>query len=252
VFDDPMRAKAALALTVLAFLGVVAGASTIASGAEASRSIVLGKTANYPESGCPDTRRCEVVARVTGVQMRADGIEHPFRSPTDGQLVAWWLKLPTMRASQVRSFSELFGGGPAARITVLRRGKRGRFRLIRQSPTEVLRRHLGAKGRVRFRLAEPLGVQEGDYVALTAVTWIPAFAVGLDPVNDTWLASRPERRCDTPASSDPDRFARYYRQSDAHTEPSTVKHYRCLYQTARLLYWARVEPVAPEEPGGSS
>jgi hypothetical protein len=253
VFDGPMRAKAALSLAALVLATMVVTASTIASGADASRSIVLGKTTNYPESGCPDTRRCEVIARVTGVQMRADGVEHPFRVPNDGQLVAWWLKLPRMRRSQVNSFSELFGGGPAARITVLRRGKRGRFRLIRQSSTEVLRRHLGARGRARFRLAEPLLVKEGDYVALSAVTWVPAFAVGLDPVNDTWLASRPKDRCDTPASSDPDRFARYYRQTDAHLEPSTVKHYRCLYQTARLLYWARLEPEEgePGSPGSS-
>lgn len=245
-----MRAKAALFLPLL--IVALAGAATIADGAGTARSIVLGKTTNYPESGCPDTRRCEVVARVTGIQMRADGIEHPFRSPSSGQLVAWWLKLPKMRSTQVRSFSELFGGGPAARIAVLRRGERGRFRLVRQSATVSLRGHLGATERARFRLAEPLQVKEGDYIGLTAETWIPAFAVGLDPVNDSWLASRPKPRCDTPSSRDPDRFAQYYRRSDAHLESSTVKRYLCTYQTARLLYWARIVPEQSEDEGAAS
>jgi hypothetical protein len=227
---------------------VVAVATAATSGAQPriSKSVVLGKTAEYPASGCPAPDRCEVVARVTGIQMRADGVEHPFRAPEDGQVVAWWLKLPKLNASQVKSFSDLFGGGPAARIAILRRGKRGRVRLVRQSPTEDLRSHLGARGRVRFRLLQPLRVKKGDYVGLSALTWVPAFAVGLDPVGDAWLASRPNSRCDTPSNRDPDRFARYYRRNDAHSATSTVKQYRCTYRTARLLYWARLVPDEPE------
>jgi hypothetical protein len=218
--------------------------------AKAAKSVVLGKTANYPASGCPQENRCEVVARVTGIQMRADGALHPFRAPAKGQIVAWWLKLPELRSSQISSFSELFGGGPAARVAILRRGKKGRVRLVRQSPTENLRPHLGKPGRARFRLAQPLHVEPGDYVGLTSVTWMPGFAVSLDAVNDVWLASRPQSRCDTPSSTDPERFARYYRRSDAHEQESTVKRYRCTYRTARLLYWARFVPDQQPEPGG--
>jgi hypothetical protein len=235
---------------MLAAAVAAAVAVATASGAEpkASKSIVLGKTTEYPASGCPAVDRCEVVARVTGIQMRASGVDHPFRAPASGQVVAWWLKLPELRASQVKSFSDLFGGGPAARIAILRRGKSGRVRLVRQSPTEDLRPHLGARGRVRFRLLQPLRVKAGDYVGLTAVTWMPSFAVGLDPVGDAWLASRPESRCDTPSSRNPDRFAHYYKRNDAHMETSTVKQYRCTYRTARLLYWARLVPDEPQ-PG---
>jgi len=242
-----MRRKVSIALAAAVAAAVVIAT---ASGAQprASKSIVLGKTTEYPASGCPAADRCEVVARVTGIQMRANGTEHPFRAPASGQVVSWWLKLPELRASQVKSFSDLFGGGPAARIAILRRGKRGRVRLVRQSPTEDLRPHLGARGRVRFRLLQPLRVKKGDYVGLTALTWVPAFAVGLDPVGDAWLASRPERRCDTPSNRDADRFARYYRRNDAHSETSTVKEFRCTYQTARLLYWARLVPDEPQ-PG---
>jgi len=249
VFGGVVKAR-----TLVSLLGVpavvAAGALSVASAAtnapaSAARSVVLGKTTNYPASGCPKEDRCEVVARVTGIQMQADGVVHPFRAPVDGEIVAWWLKLPQLKSTQINSFSELFGGGPAAQIAVLRRGKRGRVRSVRQSPTENLRPHLGARGRVRFKLAQPLRVKKGDYVGLSAITWVPAFAVNLDPVDDAWLASRPKDRCDTPSSRDPERFARYYKNTDAHETASTVKSYRCTYRTARLLYWARLVPTEP-------
>jgi len=216
---------------------------------QASQSIVLGKTPEYPESGCPAPEKCEVVARVTGIQMMAAGIEHPFKAPQSGQLVSYWLKLPALRSTQIRTFNGLFGGDPVARIAVLRRGKAGRFRLIRQSANQPLRGDLGQRGRVRYRLAAPLRVKEGDYIGLTAVTWVPAFAVNLDAAGNSWLASRPKRRCATPASSRPKQFERYYKRNDAQLQSSTVKQYVCSYQTARLLYWAR---IVPDVPAGTS
>jgi hypothetical protein len=247
-----MGTKPVKRLLAAAIALIVLGAAANALGAHPrmATSVVLGKTANYPESGCPETRGCEVIARVTGIQMKADGVDHPFRVPFNGQLVSWWLKLPELRETQLKSFSELFGGNPAAQVAVLRRGKRGRVRLVRQGPTEPLRGHLGRKGRVRFRLAQPLRVKEGDYVGLTAITWIPAFAVGLDAASNVWLASRSKNRCSTPSSQNPERFAAYYKNNDAHLDSSTVRRYRCLYRTARLLYWARVVPDAQPSPEG--
>jgi hypothetical protein len=249
VFGIMVSRRSAIGI-VAVVLAVVCGVAAAAGTPRASRSVVLGKTANYPSSGCPETSRCEVVARVTGVQMNADGTVHPFRAPASGQIVSWWLKLPPLHRAQIRSFSQLFGGPPAARITVLRRGEKGRVRMVRQSATQELREHLGAKGRVRFRLTEPLRVQEGDYIGLTAITWVPAFAVNLDPAGDVWLASRPRSRCRTPSSRDPETFARYYRRTDAHEQSSTVRLYQCQYRTARLLYWARFVPDAEQpQPG---
>jgi hypothetical protein len=250
---ERMMTSTILRLTLLACVVLACAATAIAAvqtPGTASKSIVLGKTPSYPESGCPAADACEVVARVTGIQMRAAGVHHPFRSPVTGQLVAWWLKLPAMRTTQISTFSSLFGGEPAARVVVLRRGVRGRFRLVRQSGTQSLRADLGSRGRrVRYRLAEPLLVKRGDYVGLTAVTWIPAFAVNLDADDNEWLASRPKRRCATPSSSRPERFKEYYRRTDAQLQSSTAQEYRCSYQTARLLYWAR---VVPDAPAGSS
>jgi hypothetical protein len=250
------RKLTALLCTAASFVAVVAWSVSSAAGEPrvraAAKSVVLGKTANYPASGCPKEDKCEVVARVTGIQMAADGVMHPFKAPSSGQIVAWWLKLPALHSTQITSFSQLFGGGPSAQLSILRRGKRGRVRLVRQSPAEDLRSHLGAKGRVRFRLAQPLRVKAGDYVGLTAITWVPAFAVNLDAVGDVWLASRTSDRCSTPSSRDPKQFARYYKKSDAHVQTSTVKQYRCSYRTARLLYWARLVPdeqtPAPQTP----
>jgi hypothetical protein len=246
------RLTALLAAGLTLVVGALLAGDAGAGDSRASRSMVLGKTAVYPSSACPDPDRCEVIARVTGIQMRADGTEHPFRVPVTGRLVAWWLKLPRLQSAQIQSFNGLFGGEPAARVAVLRRGNRGRFRLVRQGPVQPLRADLDGKGRARYRLAEPLLVKEGDYIGLTAVTWMPAFAVNLDAAGNSWLASRSQDRCSTPPASRPKRFAAYYRRTQAHVRNSTVKVYRCSYQTARLLYWARIEADDPEPPGGGT
>ena len=45
----------------------------------------------------------------------------------------------------------------------------------------------------------------------------------------------------------PERFKEYYRRTDAQLEASTAVPYRCSYQTARLLYWGRIVPAAPQQ-----
>jgi hypothetical protein len=233
-----------------AVVTVLLAATAIAMAAKqpaGPKSVVLGKTAKYPAPGCPTPANCEVVAKVTGIQMMADGTPHPFRVPKGGTLVSWWLKLPKLSDTQLRSFNSFFGGDPTARIAVLRRGVKGRFRLVRQSPSQSLKADLGKKGRVRYKLQQPLRVQAGEYIGLTAVTWVPAFAVNLDGTQNYWLASRARTRCDTPSSKDPKRFAAYYKRNQAHLESSTALPYQCTYRTARLLYWARIVPD-PETP----
>jgi hypothetical protein len=249
VFSHEMRFKAGYLIAAVAAL--LLAATAIATAAKkpttTPKSIVLGKTTNYPNPGCPAAASCEVVAKVTGIQMAADGVPHPFKVPKTGTIVSWWLKLPALNDTQQRSFNSFFGGDPSARLAVLRRGLKGRFRLVRQSETQSLKADLGKKGRVRYKLAQPLRVQEGDYVGLTAVTWVPAFAVNLDGTQNYWLASRARQNCDTPSSKDPKKFAAYYKRNQAHLQASTARPYQCTYRTARLLYWARIVPD-PETP----
>jgi hypothetical protein len=209
----------------------------------APKSIILGKTKNYPAPACAAPRTCQVIARVTGIQMAADGTANPYLIPKDGQLVSWWLQLPKLTDAQIKSFDKLFGGEPAARIAVLRKGLKGRYRLINQSETVQLRDKLGSKGRVTIRLPQPIPVRKGDYVGLTSVTWMPSFAVGLGARGNFWLASRAKKRCATPSSSNLKAFQRYYKTNDAQLDKSTAKLYQCPYQTARLIYWARITPT---------
>ena len=221
-----MRFRAAYLLVAAAVL--VPAASTIAAAAtkpSKPKSIVLGKTATYPPPGCPNASTCEVVARVTGIQMMADGVAHPFRAPKAGTVVSWWLKLPHLSTTQMRSFNSFFGGDPAARIAVVRRGIKGRFRLIDQGPTTSLKADLGKPGRVRYRLAHPLHVQAGDYVGLTAVTWVPAFAVNLDATQNYWLASRARTLCATPSSKDPRTSRKIPAAKKASTRPTTSRYH---------------------------
>ena len=254
VFDSAMpRIALAALITALVLLALaVSMTATDAATKQPPKSIVLGRTINTPDSGCPNSGRCQVVARVTGIQMQADGTQELFRAPSDGRVVAWWLRLPALTKAQIKSFSDLFGGGPSAQIAVLRRGKLGRARLVGESPVQALDAFLVKKGTTRFRLAKALRIKEGDYVGLTAVTWVPAFAVGLNGDENSWLASRPKARCNTPPSSDRGRFMAYYKQTDAHSAPNSVRPYRCTYKTARLLYWARVVPNAPQQQTGGS
>lgn len=248
MFSFEMRSKAGYLLVGVAVLVLAAAAiATAARPAPPPKSIVLGKTKTYPNPGCPAPASCEVVAKVTGIQMMADGVPRPFRAPKTGTIVAWWLRLPSLNDTQLRSFNSFFGGDPAARLAVLRRGLKGRFRLVRQSETQSLKADLGKKTRVSYKLAQPLRVQEGDFIGLTAVTWVPAFAVNLDGTQNFWLASRARNNCDTPSSKDPKRFANYYKRNQAHLEASTARPYECTYRTARLLYWVRIvpDPVSP-------
>ena len=151
-----------VAVAACAFAATALAADGEHTGHLASQSIVLGKTPEYPESGCPAPDKCEVVARVTGIQMRAAGVEHPFKAPSSGQLVAWWLKLPKLRSTQIRTFNGLFGGEPAApgsRSCAAGRagasGWSGRARASRCAVTS------GQRGRVRYRLADAAAHQGG-------------------------------------------------------------------------------------------
>src|SRR5439155_27247172 len=131
-FGAAIAAKMRTTCLALVTVVTLSGAAIAANAAPGPDVIVLGETSHYPESGCPGTRGCQVVARLTGLQLSADGSGHPFLSPVNGQVVAWWLKLPQLSNSQFKSFSDLFGGAPTARLAILRRVRHGHFRLVRE------------------------------------------------------------------------------------------------------------------------
>ena len=123
-------------------------------------------------------------------------------------------------ATQISSFNSLFGGEPggADRRPAAREARPLPARAPERRPRRC-GRISDSKGRVRYRLAEPLRVKEGDYVGLTAVTWIPAFAVDLDAAGNEWLASRPEAALRDAVQQQARSASRtYYRRTDAQLE----------------------------------
>ena len=116
---------------------------------------------------------------------------------------------------------------------------------MRQSENQPLRADLGKAGACATACRTPLRVKAGDYIGLTAVTWLPAFAVNLDAPGNSWLASRASAAAPRRRARRPKEFEKYYKRNDAQLQASTVKLYECSYETARLLYWARIVPDTP-------
>lgn len=218
------------------------------------RVTVLGRTQATPPPSCPgkivnnvEVVPCRVEGRVTGFQVKADGVANPYVAPFDGKIVAWTITLsrPSNRDTRVRTdevgfFNDFLGEPSKARIAVLRRIPRSRpprYRLLRQSPVQVLNRHFGRTA--VFALAHPLPILRGQVVALTIPTWAPMFAFNIGEEN-TWRGSRPPRKCASKAD---------IKNGHPQMRRRTIRTYGCYYSNARLLYTA-ILVKKPEEPGG--
>jgi hypothetical protein len=103
-----------------------------------------------------------------------------------------------------------------------------KFKLVRQSPLQVLNRYFGST--VVFALDHPLNVVRGQVVALTIPTWAPMFAFNIGDDN-TWRGSRLPKQC-----SSKDDIQNGHPQQGV----GKVKTYGCYYSNARLLYTATV------------
>jgi hypothetical protein len=209
----------------LAPAAVVCVLLALAPGASA-RVIELGSDPTPAKSKCP-ANPCEVVGRVTGYQGRSDQTTTPFVAPSDGKVVAFTISLAKLEQNQISYFTNLYGGVPQARLTILRRGKRKKTRLdhrvMAQSPIVSLQHYLGSTP--SFALDQPLSVRKGHIVALTIPTWAPAFARDLSKSN-WWRSSRRKKNCDSVT------------QRAAQLTVGNVATYGCTYHTARLLYTA--------------
>jgi len=234
-------------LTALAFacalVLLVAAAWPGAADSAPVRVVVLGKTDSTPPPSCPgkivnnvEVVPCRVEGHVTGFQAIAGGVPRPYEAPFEGKVVAWSITLarPSNTDSdnmtdEIGFFNEFLGTPSQARIGVLRPvdgSNPPQFKLIRQSPLQVLNPYFGST--VVFALDHPLSLLQGDVVALTIPTWAPMFAFNVTEDN-TWRGSRLPQHC----SSKEDIQGGHPQQGIGKT-----KTYGCYYSNARLLYTA--------------
>jgi len=208
------------------------------------RVVVLGQTPNMPPASCPGKTdvngnplvECRVEGHITGFQSIADGIARPFEAPFEGKIIAWSITLSKPSTKETKTttdevgfFNDFFGTPAEARIGVLRPvegSKPPQFKLVRQSPIEVLNPYFGSTP--IFTLDHPLTVLKGQVVALTVSTWAPMFALNLSGEN-TWRGSRLPDHC----ISREDVQGGHPQQGVGKT-----KTYGCYYSDARLLYTA--------------
>lgn len=186
-----------------------------------ARITELGRTGNeLPAPSCPGMP-CLAISRTTGFQVRAGAERGMFVAPRRGKIVAWTIRLAQPGRRQVAFFNDRLGGRAAARISVLKPGRRLYHRVTGQSELFNLEPWFGRT--VQFPLERSLTVRRGYVVALTVPTWAPALAVGLDNAN-SWRASRSARRCDDT------------QRQTAQNERGALAQYRCLYRGVRLTY----------------
>lgn len=236
------------ALAVLGALVALAMAIPSADGAESRPAKLLGKTGKNPAPSCKHPPAdCFAIGRVTGFMTKINGKKRPMVAPRNGKIVAWAIRLgrkPSKKepqpVSQWEFFanlwgSERFGKGPTARISILRRIKRGKdkgkMKLVRQSPVVKLNNLF--RQQTFITLERPLRIRKGEIVALTTDTWL---------VNLVSSAARPNRAGDSSwRASRTQCTAAGARNSKAHRKVGTTRRYGCQFSD-RLLYWASFVP----------
>jgi hypothetical protein len=212
---------------------------------------VIGKTKNTPNASCPNKKNqanCQVVGRVTGFMTIADGKKHPFNVFKAGKIVAFAVDLSrplnTKKYPQKSYFGQLFenkkyGKTPTARLAVIKKKGKKRYKLIRQGPVVKLGDALGQK-RI-YTLDQPLRVRKGQIVAMTYPTWAPNFASSVSSSKNQWKGSRKKDNCAPKSGLERDKRA-FARNSHSQEKVDSVRRYGCQYTGGRLLYWAYFVP----------
>ena len=228
-----MRLRSAIAPALCLCAIALSAAASGAADRSVSR-VDLGLEPRPPHPVCPEN--CRAVAKVTGFQVSSENGEGerknlPFRVPFDGVLTSWTIALAFPTNRQRDFFNENWGSPSKARIAVLRRlpgTTPPRYRLMRQAPPRALAGWFGRTPRFRLRPAIP--VRRGDIIALTVPTWAPALAIDI-PKGDVWRASRSPHRCLKTSDQ---------RRGRPQQIRGSRRVYGCRYETARLLYSARI------------
>jgi hypothetical protein len=183
----------------------------------------------FPKAGCPSN--CQAVGHVSGYQVQIGSAKNPYMVNRNGKIVAFTIRLGKPDAQQTQFFTNLFGGAPQARLSLLKKPRRDKkmtndLKLLAQSEVFDLANYLGSSP--TFALDKPLVVQAGSIVALTVPTWAPAFAINLG-ADQAWRSSRPKNDCNGTSQV-------------AQQTTGSVRSYDCFYRTARLLYSATFIP----------
>jgi hypothetical protein len=187
-----------------------------------AKVIEIGQSSAPSAPSCP-SNPCQAVSRTTGYQAKVGARRQVMTAPADGKVVAWTITLGSPGKRQIDYFNQNYGGVATAGISVLRPGKKLRFKVNGHSPLQRLQPYFGTT--VQFPLDRTLTVRKGYVVALTVPSWAPALALGMDS-GTLWRASRATSACDQPATQ------------SAQLDLGNLAQYRCLYRTARLTYSA--------------
>jgi hypothetical protein len=219
-------------LPLLAVLALLA----LAPAAQA-RVVELGADSS-PSAGASCPQDCQGIGRVSGYMGRAGGRSNPYTIRRDGKVVAFTITLGRPDQEQTEFFTNLYGGPPQVRLSILRKGKtrktRLTHRLLRQSDLFRVDRYFGSSP--TFALDEPLDVARGNIVGLTVPTWAPAFGVNL-PRSNWWRSSRRRGDCDNVSQRAAQQFV------------GGLRMYGCTYFRARLLYTVTYIPDPRETTG---
>ena len=229
----------------------------VAESAIGGAAKIIGSRDN-PKPSCPtpdkDTypaaKQCLGVNTVTAFQTKAGGKGGTSKVPGDGSIVAWSVDLAKPSEDEVSFFDKAFGGGPSARLSILKPKGKGRYKLTKQSPRVDLSASAGRQP--IFTLNKPLKVKKGLTVALTTQTWIANFAHDgkLSSSGDRWRASRLKKRCGDDPQKSPQENEDDIFKSKPHTKKGTVRTYGCIYDSARVLYTAYFAPEKKRDGGG--
>jgi hypothetical protein len=212
-------------IPALALFLLAAGAAIASS----AREVGDYSDVPLPPAGCPTG--CQAIGHVTGYQVQVGTHKNPYVITRNGSIVAFTIRLGKPDATQTTFFTNLFGGKPQARLTLLKRPKSDQrggnpLKVLAQSEIFDLTKYLGSTP--TFTLSKPLAVTAGSTLAITVPTWAPAFAINLG-TDEVWRSSRPANDCNGTTQA-------------AQQTVGTTHPYDCLYKTARLLYTATFVP----------
>jgi hypothetical protein len=202
-------------------------------------------SSSVTSSVCPDratVTSCPVVlARTTGLETIAGGVNYPTTVKSAGSLASFTLSLSRLasskstRTSEIGALNHAFGSPPEASVVVLKpvgaAGQR-RWSVAAASSVYPLSAYIGSS--VELALSSSLPVKPGETIALTTPTWAPVLFAGTS-TQFAYRQSRSGKCSSAPATS------------TAQLAVGQSARYLCNYSGTGVSYSANVIP-APAVP----